>query len=141
MKTTRARGSSAKAKGLRFEREFGRSLLGIYPVCMDHPWFEFDDNYGFGHAQPDFVEVGFADRPLVCFECKLGDVGSGEAQLRELYLPILGMVYQRPPRGIVVTKHLKNVPSGLRICSSLVEALERARTGICVLHWREGYPL
>lgn len=122
IKTKRPRG--VKGLGIKYERDVAKAVGGIH-----NPWFRFVDTVGPGYCCPDIV----LDIPegLFVLECKLSDKELAKSQLTELYIPVLSYVYQRPVRGIVVTKHV--TAQSTNICESLREAI--AAEPIPTLHW------
>jgi hypothetical protein len=66
------------------------------------------------------------------------------AQLRELYFPIVQMVWpDKKPLGIVAARHLRKCPDVGLVESTLKGAILRAETQkiIPVLHWMERMPI
>lgn len=84
----------ARAKGLRFEKEFGKRLRqwaeskGL-EVRLGQ-WIHFIDANGRGFAQPDAYVVG---EVVWLFECKLTQSDQAESQMRDLYAPLLERIY------------------------------------------------
>ncbi len=126
MSPKRVRG--AKAKGLAYERKFGKYLetqrLGgkLFP----HQWFGFIDANGEGIAQSDYF-IRRRDEILL-FECKLTQCDLAWDQLNHLYRPLLEMLFGLPVWSVLVCKNLREVPEGL------ITNLEDARDGT-TFHW------
>ena len=144
----KARGQrGAKAAGLRFERAVRRQLIKQFPKAqslplptLSHgPWYEFTDANGRGYCQPDFVIQ--TEREVFALECKLTDTVAGEAQLRELYLPVLRMAHGLPAYGIVLVRHLTPATDRSRLVPNLSTAIVVARSAIHTLHWLSVGPL
>ena len=96
---------------------------------------EFHDANGFGHCQTDLMLEG--ERAVLVMEAKLSWVTEGHSQLELLYRPVVEAAMGKPMLGIVVTKHLRpEMPRGLRVVSTLAQAVDIAKTGrSVVLHW------
>lgn len=134
---TQARGGrprlrGAKAQGLAFEQKVAKALsFGLHGA-----WFRYVDRNGLGLCSPDVVLL---DEGVV-LEVKLTWVEEAKGQLEELYLPVLGMVYQRKFVGVVVVKHM--APGAPEAVDSLGEAMRLARRGeVPVLQWLGRVPL
>lgn len=121
---------ASKVAGLRYERELAKAL----PVGLHGAWFEFWDDNGPGHCQPDIL-VDLGSRMLV-LEAKYTWVEAGHGQIEHLYRPVVEMALGKPTIGVVVCKVL--TPEVVRswVCRGLEEAIQRAGTGSrTVLHW------
>lgn len=134
----RRRPRGAKGAGVKFERELSVKLLAA--ACHGQ-WFKFWDANGPGFAQTDFLL--FCPDYVVCLEAKLGNISGGRDQFLQLYKPILEMVYGRPVYGLVVARHITELPSGMACGGTLTETLLHAiqSRDVACLHWRERYPL
>lgn len=112
------RPKGAKALGLRFERAVGRAL----PGALHGQWLKFVDNNGKGFCQPDIL---FSPRPgvLCVVECKLTDTMEAEGQLKHLYMPLVGKLFDGELRPIIVVKYLSPFTQPSRIVGSWDEAL------------------
>lgn len=119
----------AKGAGIRYEKLAARAL----PSCLHNPWYQFRDANGPGLCSPDLVAT--AEGHVVVLECKLGNYVAADAQLRELYFPVLGWVYRNPVRGIILVRHLSRDIPATRVCTSLTSALARPPDTIPILHW------
>jgi hypothetical protein len=124
----------SKAGGLRFEREVAAALVAIGYIVNAGQWFEFHDANGPGLCQTDLLFDGMV------VECKLSDAAAARAQLEELYLPVLRMVYRQQLHGLVVIRHQtpKLREAGIRPCGSLAFAMaetRRAGAAPAVLHY------
>ena len=130
----RPRGS--KAAGLRYERTVAKAL----PHAVHSPWYHFIDNNGRGHCNPDLtIDLGDC---IAVLECKLTDTWQAYAQIRELYAPVLRLAHQVPVIGVVVVHNLSPRTDRMLICTSLAEALVRARGGeLPLLHWLGSGPI
>lgn len=67
-------------------------------------WIEFEDEEGFGYAQPDVFLV--LPSRIILFECKLSETLRGHTQLSSLYSPLLEEIYLRPVVKILACKNL-----------------------------------
>ncbi len=125
---TRLRGT--RAAGLRFQRAVARAI----PLGQADQWFEFSDRHGLGYCSPDLILVG--SRLIVALECKLTAVPEADAQLADLYLPILAHHYGREARGIVVVRHLRPQVDQSRVRTALRDCLKDASESFFpILHW------
>lgn len=134
----KGRAKGAKAAGLRYEK----ALAAAIPRADHGQWFEFRDLNGPGHCQMDLVIEG--QKRVVIIECKLTDVETGIAQLRELYFPIAQMVWpDKKPLGIVAARHLSKTNDLSLVETTLRGAILRAETQkiVPILHWLERSPL
>ena len=125
MARRRPRGS--KGLGLRYEAALARAL----PSALHNPWYEYLDANGPGWASPDILTKYRGH--VVVLECKLTDIAAAEAQLQELYFPIVELVYGLPAKGIVVVRSLVTRPDPSRVVTSLAAAL--AAPGVPIWHW------
>jgi hypothetical protein len=133
----RRRPRGAKGAGVKFEKEFAKKCGA---AGLHGQWFEFHDRGGRGYAQTDVLL--FTSEATFVVECKLGNIEAGQAQILELYKPILEFVYRRPAYGIVLARHLTENPIPGHTVASLHDAMRFARSGkIAVLQWRERFPL
>lgn len=120
----------ARRRGLGFEALLAKTL----PEAEHNPWFAFADANGPGYCSPDFVLT--LPWGLAVLEAKHSFKFEAFDQLRDLYLPVLGMARARHVVGVVVCKTLTPVARSTTIVASLPEALSVARKGtIPVLHW------
>lgn len=131
---SRPRGS--RAQGLRYERALAKALLerGARPG----QWFKYEDRNGIGHCQTDIILP--LPGAIIIIECKLGNYAKGEAQLRELYLPVARAAFNKPVYGLVACRHLSPelVSPQRRIEVSLDHAIESAIAGAPqapLFHW------
>jgi hypothetical protein len=121
-----------KAVGLRFEKAVCAAVKSLRMGATVHgQWFEYFDANGHGYCQTD-VLVLRRDDALV-LECKLTEVEEAEAQLEDLYVPIVRRVYRLPVVGIVVVRHLTRLTNAARVCDSLEAAIKAEPWPI--LHW------
>ena len=97
-KAPKARGS--RAQGLRFERSVGVSL----PRAKHHQWLRFVDNGGVGYCCPDYLMISRGTLWVV--ECKLTDWDEAEAQMQNLYVPVLRALWDGEISSVTVAKHL-----------------------------------
>lgn len=128
----------AKAAGVRYEKELAAAL----PRATHGQWFRYFDLNGPGHCQVDLLIEG--RKRIVLIECKLTDVETGIAQLRELYFPIAEKVWpDKKPLGIVAARHLSKTNDLSAVETTLKGAIWRAETQkiIPILHWLERTPL
>lgn len=134
----RLRGS--KGIGLSYEKRFAESLKRSLPGAKHGQWYEFFADGANGFCQPDVV-VPFSSAMLV-LECKLKNVEQAEAQLLQLYLPILQKCYSLPVRAIIVTRSLSALPVRSLVARNLLEAIQMTSAGFMpVLHWLGRGPL
>lgn len=129
-----------KALGLGYERKLARELARSLPKTRHGQWYEYCADSEKGWCQPDFV-VPLWEATLV-LECKLANIEQAQAQLSELYVPILRQVYEKPVRAIIVSKSVRAIPRGVLVCGSLLDAIRLTGQGECpVLHWLGRGPL
>lgn len=137
-KARNLRGS--KGIGLSYEKRFAEVAQKCLPGARHGQWFEYLADGRRGYCQPDVI-VPFTGVLLV-LECKLRNVEQAEAQLVQLYLPVLRACYNQQVRAIVVTKSLSALPSGSLVARNLLEAIQMTKTGeMPVLHWLGRGPL
>lgn len=125
-----SRPRGAKAQGMKYERELAKAL----PDATHGQWIEFGDRNGSGWAQPDLLLRG--EKAILVLEAKLSWTFEGHQQIDQLYRPLCEEIWQKPVFGIVVTKHLRNLPRSFAVVRDLRTGLEAARDGqSVVLHW------
>lgn len=129
-----SRPRGAKALGLRYERAFAKAV----PSATHGQWFQYTDDSGPGWCQPDFLLE--SRKRVVIIEVKLTDYLGALAQIENLYRPVLRAAYpEKKVLGLVVLRHLSATPKGVKVWSSLREALsasEDAPSGAApLLHW------
>lgn len=116
----------AKAQGIAFQNKVARYLDGLDVPFVHGGWFRFRDANGYGYCQPD--HFGMAEGPageyIVLIEDKLTQklVGA-EAQLRNLYGPVLAHVYRKPVIYIQAFKRIRSLPMDQIDCP--MEAVKR----------------
>lgn len=109
--------SGSIAKGLTYERKFGRHLYRAAcqtlacPEVVSAQWIEFEDENGAGNAQPDHVLI--AEETLWIFENKLTYTKEGWHQLDDLYKPLCEQIWGLPPILVLVCKNLGEGGLGL----------------------------
>lgn len=128
----KSRPRGTRAAGLRYER----SLAKYLPSASHGQWFEFEDKFGAGYCQPDFL-LNFRPRCMIVLECKLSWTFDAVEQLDNLYRPVVEKVFGVPAVGIVVTKNLARLPPGYwKICATLGAAVEAAeKSQMSIWHW------
>lgn len=134
----KSRPKGVRAAGLRYEK----ALAAAIPQAIRGQWFEFRDLNGPGHCQTDLLIVG--KKRVVVIESKLTEVDQGRDQIKNLYFPVVQMVWpDKKPLGIVAVRHLSKEQRLDLVETSLKSAIERAE--ICgeipSLHWLERTPL
>jgi len=130
-----SRPRGVKAVGLRYERAVAKAI----PGAIHNQWFSFVDKNGHGHCCPDIIlDLG---RGIVVLECKLTDVDEARSQLEWLYKPVLARAYNKPVRGIVVTRHLTRLTNVTNVVDSLGAALLAPFGSLPTLHWLGRGPL
>jgi hypothetical protein len=115
-----------KAWGIRYERAVAAELPAGSHMGV---WFEFEDLHGRGYCQVD----GLVPAELGCLgvlEIKYTWTQSAFAELRELYLPVVGFALGTRVRGIQVCKVL--TPQAGTVTGDLRSAL--AMTGLVTWH-------
>lgn len=125
----------AKRLGITFERAIAKAV----PLARRGQWFYFEDFYGPGYCQTDFLL--FTPSAIFVIEAKLTDTPAAQAQLRELYLPVVTKAYGLPALGIVLVKNLSPETARGAICDSLAMAFAMAAHTIPTLHWLGHGPL
>jgi hypothetical protein len=134
----RLRGS--KGIGLSYEKRFAENIRRCLPGAKHGQWYEYCADGTRGYCQPDVV-VPFTGALLV-LECKLKNIEQAQAQLVQLYLPILRVCYSRDVRAIIVSRSLSALPSGCLVARNLLEAIQLTGAGVVpVLHWLGRGPL
>lgn len=124
---TRPRG--AKGAGLRFERAIARAL----PGATRGQWFEFEDFYGHGYCQTDFLwDTG---KSIIVVESKLTDTPAAPAQLRELYIPVVERAFGKRTYGLIIVKNLMAETDKRLVCDSVAIAVTRLDACIPIVHW------
>lgn len=121
---------------------YEKALAAAIPRAEHGQWFEFKDLNGPGHCQMDLIIEG--QKRIVVIECKLTDVHQGFEQLKELYFPIVQMVWpDKKPLGIVAARHLSKCPDLSLVETTLKGAILRAENQklIPILHWMERMPI
>jgi hypothetical protein len=103
------------------------------PQAQHELWFEFVDANGPGHCSPDLV-LALPGR-IVVLECKLTETPWARLQLRELYFPVLELVYGLPVQGIVVCRALARDTDTSRVVDSLDVALGVCQGFIPTVQW------
>lgn len=124
----RSRPRGSKGAGLRFERLVAKQ----FPGALHGPWFQFVDSYGVGYCQPDMVMN--LKTSIVVVECKLTDTPAAQAQLDELYFPVLRKAFDLPVRGIIVVKNLRPTSELNKVVSHFDDALFETKF-TPILHW------
>lgn len=125
---SRLRGS--RAAGIRFQKAVAKAI----PGARADQWFEFCDRHGLGYCSPDVI-LPTRD-PIFVLECKLTATDAADAQLRDLYLPILAHFTGREARGIVVVRHLRPQVDVSRVRADLRTCLREATEAYFpILHW------
>lgn len=119
-----------KGQGLRFQRAAAHRIPNSFP----DRWFQYWDAKGDGYCSPDIL---LADgQTTVIIECKLTWTPNAEAQIRELYAPVIEMAFKRPTIGIVITRHLTPATPQDTLVTTLAQALAVARRGhVPTIHW------
>lgn len=112
--------SGFAALGKRFEKKVAAAL----PAAVHNPWFRFCDANGVGCCSPDIIL--FVGQGILVLEVKLTYNPAAQAQLLDLYLPVLRTYFGRPAMGVVVVKALGRDYSGPKPYSMLREALPMA---------------
>ena len=123
-------GKGTKGLGIRFERSVS-TVLG--PKAKHGQWFEFWDRNGRGFCQPDIIFLSGGNVYIV--EVKLTNIEKAQAQLTELYIPVVSKALESPARGIIVTKYVTRVTDATLIANTLTEAIARTQLVIPVLHY------
>ena len=97
----------SKARGLRYERKFGRELrrrcLREGDDLRPGQWFKFVDENGPGYAQSDVLFL--RGHCLFIFECKLTYRPEGWDQLNFLYSPLCAAVWPGLRQRLVLVCH------------------------------------
>lgn len=119
------------AKGISYERQ----LASFLPHATHGQWFEYHDFNGRGYCQTDMYFRSHGS--LFILEAKLSDVEHARDQLDYLYLPVVGEALRARPLGIIVTRYVTKVPSHMKVCFTLEEAMSLAsRKHFPIWHWR-----
>ena len=130
----------SKGIGLSYEKRFAQTIQRCLPGAKHGQWYEYCADGARGFCQPDVV-VPFTGALLV-LECKLKNIEQAQAQLVQLYLPVLRSCYSRPVRAVVVSRSLSALPQGSLVARNLLEALQLTGAGVVpVLHWLGRGPL
>jgi hypothetical protein len=120
-----------KALGVKYEKDL-RKALGTR--ARAGVWFEFEDRYGLGWCQVDFLvpELG------VVLEAKYTWKAEAHQELSGLYLPVVSAALG-PCKGIVVCRNLLPECASIPVFGDLISAVESSRPRV-ILHWREETP-
>lgn len=118
-----------KRLGVAYERAIAKAL----PLACRGQWFYFEDAYGPGYCQTDFLL--FTPKAIYVLEAKLTDTPAAQAQLDELYLPIVAKAYSTPAYGIIIVKNLLPETARGAICDNLSVAQAMSHSTIPILHW------
>jgi hypothetical protein len=130
----RSRPTGAKAAGLRFERALARAL----PRAVHGQWFHYLGQDGPAWCQTDLLLIGA--KTVVVIEAKLGDYAGAQMQLGGLYLPVLAAAYPtKAIKGLIVLKHLSQVPEGTIVYETIAAALAGDVEG--PVHWPSKGPV
>ena len=93
----RARGSSARARGIRYERNVARELSSRYNdggfEVQHSTWFRFTDASGSRMCQPDTLLIEHTKLKVTIVETKLRHTADAWLQLFLLYSPVIALVY------------------------------------------------
>lgn len=87
------------AVGIRYEREV-KEFLSLYALgrpeirFLDGPWIEFQDDSGRRWCQPDGVLANAGEKIVTIAEVKYQHTSDAWWQLKQLYLPVLRVLYQ-----------------------------------------------
>jgi hypothetical protein len=138
---TKLRG--VKALGGRYEAAVAKQLGRD---ARKGVWWSYRDSNGPGLCQTDFIILG--EVWAVILECKHTWTAEGMAQLRDLYIPVVGWALNKKVLGVQVCKHLVPHHTG-PVYNVLEDAVNAARTGdsvessmkyrpsrLVTLHWR-----
>jgi hypothetical protein len=128
-----------QAKGVSYERAFGKMLKRTLPDVKHGQWFVYHADGLLGYCQTDFLRVGASAVHVI--ECKLTNVEEACEQLLDLYFPVLRRVYSLPIYGIIVTRSLHRTPDLAKVTSSLSAALSLSYDRVPVLHWMGHGPI
>lgn len=122
----KSRPRGTKADGLRYERALAKALL--VHGFQHGLWFEFKDLNGYGYCSPDLIRV---DRDcVIVIEAKLTDGLAARHQLKNLYIPVLGMVFQKPVAPVVALRHVT-----YEVTSELHDSITEALATVCTRQW------
>lgn len=134
----RSRPRGVKGLGLSYERALAKALGA---KAHHGPWFEFQDANGHGWCQPDFLlEIAGG---LLILEVKLSLRLEAQAQIEELYQPVVELALARRAKGVLVTKYLKPETPMDRVVETLSAAQVAllAQGSMPILHWIGRGPL
>jgi hypothetical protein len=99
--------SKVQRDGLKFEDEVAMMLSNYFNEnsTKHGPWIQYEDSSGVRHAQPDvLIEL---ENYIWIIECKRTARLKAERQLRELYVPLIEHIVNKPIRLLQVCKYLK----------------------------------
>lgn len=126
--------------GITYEKRFAEAIQRSLAGAKHGQWFEYFADGQHGYCQPDVV-VPFTNATLV-LECKLKNVEQAQAQIIQLYRPILEKCYSKQVRAIVVSRSLSALPFGSVVATTLLAAIQLTKEGkMPVLHWLGRGPL
>lgn len=72
---------------------------------------------------------------MYVIESKLTDTLAAQAQIDQLYRPVLEMAFHKQVRGIVVVRHLTPTSDTGRVVDSLADAMQYMNGKMPILHW------
>lgn len=128
----------AKAAGMRYQRLVEKALLAAFPGSgLDvGPWFEFTDSAGRGYCQPDALMYNITDDSYMIIEIKLSNFQAAEAQITELYKPVIERAIGSRVSGMIVLKNLSPEVPAARIFDDFRRAMVCAQCEwFPVWHW------
>lgn len=133
----KTRGMTASQRaGRRFENKVAKkieSLLGGRFLFSRGQWISFQDENGFGMAQPD-IYLRDEER-IILLEVKLTQTATAWRQMEELYVPLLHMVFPGAWRvcTVQVCSRIKKMPQAGAMLG-VEEVFELNRKGRFLLH-------
>lgn len=128
----------AKAAGMRYQRLVEKALLAAFPGSgLDvGPWFEFADVNGRGYCQPDILIYSPIRDQYIIVEIKLSNFEAAQAQIIDLYAPVIERATRSRPLGLIIMKNLSPVVPAARIFEDFRSALACAQEDwFPVWHW------
>lgn len=123
---------------MRYQRLVEKALLAAFPGSgLDvGPWFEFTDVNGRGYCQPDILLYDLSRDQYVIVEIKLSNFQAAQAQITDLYAPVVERATRSPPLGLIIMKNLSPEVPAARIFEDFRSALACAQEDwFPVWHW------
>lgn len=98
------RTKGTKAEGRAYERKVAKHFVSALPQSASHfigPWIRYEDDNGFGYAQPDYIGILNNGVGLIV-EAKRTRCADAREQLVRLYLPLARKLWPEVSRWVLI---------------------------------------